>query len=62
MSTKDLHNQTILSLANRLNEITREIQDLELEHNRIVHELKRRLPKLKDDKNLEEKVMRKEIK
>lgn len=25
MSTKDLHNQTILSLANRLNEITREI-------------------------------------
>lgn len=59
MSTKDLHNQTILSLANRLNEITREIQDLELEHNSIVHELKRRLPKLKDDKNLEEKVLRK---
>ncbi len=56
---QDLHNQSTLSLANRLNQISKEIQKLEIEHNSIVNEIKSRLPKLKDDKNLEEKVLKK---
>ena len=56
---EDLHNQSTLSLANRLNQISKEIQKLEIEHNSIVNEIKSRLPKLKDDKNLEEKVLKK---
>ena len=56
---EDLHNQSTLVLANRLNQISKEIQKLEIEHNSIVNEIKSRLPKLKDDKNLEEKVLKK---
>ena len=56
---QDLHNQSTLNLANRLNQIAKEIQKLEIEHNSIVNEIKSRLPKLKDDKNLEEKVLKK---
>ena len=56
---QDLHKQSTLVLANRLNQISKEIQKLEIEHNSIVNEIKSRLPKLKDDKNLEEKVLKK---
>lgn len=56
---EDLHNQSTLNLANRLNQISKEIQKLEIEHNSIVNEIKSRLPKLKDDENLEEKVLKK---
>ena len=56
---QDLHNQSTLNLANRLNQIAKEIQKLEIEHNSIVNEIKSRLPQLKKDKNLQPKVYRK---
>lgn len=59
---QDLHNQSTLVLANRLNEIAIEIQNLEIERNRVVREIKRRLPHLQNDENLEEKVLKKEKK
>ena len=56
---QDLHKQSTLVLANRLNEIAIEIQNLEIERNRVVREIKRRLPHLQNDENLEEKVLKK---
>lgn len=55
----DLSEKTVFELADRMNQIEREIIELELEYNRVVHAIKEQLPKLKDDVNLQPKVLRK---
>ena len=54
-----MRNKTTLNLANRLNQIEKQINDLSIEYNQIVYELKRRMPKLENDVNLQKKKVRK---
>ena len=56
---EDLTNESVYNLAKRINQIDYEIRQLEMEYNTILSELHRRLPNLKDDKNLQPKVLRK---
>ena len=56
---EDLTNESVYNLAKRINQIEYEIRQLEMEYNTILSELHRRLPNLKDDKNLQPKVLRK---
>lgn len=50
-----MHDKTNFELVTRLNEIEKEKNRLDLEYNRIVHELWNRVPSLKDDVNLQPK-------
>ena len=54
-----MEDKSVLQLANRMNEIEIEISNLELEYNKIIHEIKRRMPKLENDVNLQKKKVRK---
>ena len=54
-----MKNRTTLQLAYRMNEIEKEINELSVEYNIIIEELKRRMPKLENDVNLEKKKVRK---
>ena len=54
-----MEDKSVLQLANRMNEIEIEIANLELEYNKIIHEIKRRMPKLENDVNLQKKKVRK---
>lgn len=56
---KDLNNESVYKMVVRINQIEYEIRQLEMEYNTILSELHRRLPNLKDDKNLQPKVLRK---
>lgn len=47
-----MKNKTTFELVNRLNELMQERNKIDLEHNEIIKELQRRMPQLKDDKNL----------
>lgn len=51
--------ETIVNLVKRLNQIEVEKQQLDLEFNEIAYELWDRIPSLKDDVNLQPKVLRK---
>lgn len=53
-----MKNKSVLQLANRMNEIEIEITNLELEYNKIIHEIKRRMPKLENDVNLQKKKVK----
>ena len=53
-----MEDKSVLQLANRMNEIEIEISNLELEYNKIIHEIKRRMPKLENDVNLQKKKVR----
>lgn len=53
-----MREKTTLALANRMNEIEREIYNLEFEYNKIIEELKRRMPQLENDVNLQKKKVR----
>lgn len=53
-----MKNKTTLVLANRMNQIEKEIYNLELEYNMIIEELKRRMPQLENDVNLQKKKVR----
>lgn len=57
-----MENKSILELANRLNEITKEknrlgilLNDLDKEYDSIVYELWNRIPSLKEDANIQPK-------
>lgn len=56
-----MREKTTLALATRMNEIEREIYNLEFEYNKIIEELKRRMPQLENDVNLQPKRKRKMI-
>ena len=50
-----MKDKSTLQLASRLNQIMREQENLEIEYNKIVNELWQRIPKLKDDVNIQPK-------
>lgn len=53
---KPAENKKVFNLVERMNEIDREIMNLEIEYNRIVKELHEILPSLKDNENIKVKV------
>ena len=53
-----MENKSIYELVMRLNQIMVERYNLDIEHNKIVEELHRRLPQLKNDENI--KLIKKE--
>lgn len=53
-----MEDKSVLQLANRMNEIEIEISNLELEYNKIIYEIKRRMPNLENDVNLQKKKVR----
>lgn len=59
---KDLKEMTLIDLANRLNEIDREKQKLDIEYNQIIYELWDRIPTLKENENTQPKVIKKGVK
>lgn len=59
---KDLKQMDLIDLVTRFNEIRKEQQELEIEHNAIVMELWERIPKLKDDVNIQPKVIKRGVK
>lgn len=54
-----MKDKTILELAIRLNQIERELNELQIEYNVIVQELWERIPTTKNDENIQ---MKKRIK
>lgn len=56
---QDYSKESVYKMVVRINQIEYEIRQLEMEYNTILSELHRRLPNLKDDKNLQPKVLRK---
>lgn len=59
---KNLKETPLIDLAHRLNQIEIEKQKLDIEYNLIVNELWDRVPRLKDDVNLQPKVIKKGVK
>ncbi len=53
---KPIENRKVFNLVERMNEIDREIMNLEIEYNKIVKELHEILPNLKDNENIKVKV------
>jgi hypothetical protein len=51
-----MKNKSTYELCVRINEIAKEMDNLQLEHNKIVSELYERMPHLKDDVNIQPKV------
>ncbi len=58
---KDLSDMSMFELACEMNSLTKQINDMVIQYNRVVGEIKSRNDKLKDDPNLEPKVLRKEL-
>lgn len=58
---EELTNMDMFELACELNRIMIEINKLEIRHNQVVREIHSRNEKLKNDPNLQPKVLRKEI-
>lgn len=54
-----MKDKTVLELATRLNEIDKQLNELQIEYNRIVQELWNRIPTTKVDDNIQ---MKKRIK
>lgn len=54
-----MKNKTTLELAQRLNAIERQRNELDIEFNMIIQELWNRIPSLKEDVNLQKKKVRK---
>lgn len=55
----DSKNVPLIDLANRLNEIRRERDKLDLEELKIMHQLWEAIPSLKDDPNVQPKILKK---
>lgn len=58
---KEIKEMTLFELANEMNSLMRDMDALAIRYNMIVREIKSRNDKLKDDPNLEERVLRKEL-
>lgn len=56
-----MKDKSLYELATRINQIEVEITNLQLEYNKIVKEIKTRLPELENDVNLKEKVKKNEV-
>lgn len=58
---EDIYDLSVIALANRLSEINIERDKLDMEELAIMHELWNRIPSLKDDVNMQPKVMIKSL-
>ncbi len=58
---KPLSDMTMFELATEMNSLMRDMDSLAIRYNMVVKEIKSRNNKLKDDPNLEPKVLRKEL-
>ena len=58
---KDLKQVPLIDLAHRLNQIEKEKQNLDLEYNQIIYELWERIPPLKEDENMQPKIIKKGV-
>ena len=58
---KQLSDMTMFELATEMNSLMRDMDSLAIRYNMVVKEIKSRNNKLKDDPNLEPKVLRKEL-
>lgn len=58
---KQLSDMTMFELATEMNSLMRDMDSLAIRYNMVVKEIKSRNNKLKDDPNLEQKVLRKEL-
>lgn len=58
---EDIYDLSVIALANRLSEINIERDKLDMEELAIIHELWNRIPSLKDDVNMQPKVMIKSL-
>lgn len=58
---KQLSDMTMFELATEMNSLMRDMDSLAIRYNMVVKEIKSRNDKLKDDPNLEPKVLRKEL-
>lgn len=58
---KQLSDMTMFELAKEMNSLMRDMDSLAIRYNMVVKEIKSRNNKLKDDPNLEPKVLRKEL-
>ena len=54
-----MKDKTLFELCTRLNEINKEMDNLEMEQSKIIKELWERLPSLKDDVNIQPKIRKK---
>ena len=50
-----MKDKSLFELCTRLNEINKEIDALEMEHNKIIKEMWERIPSLKEDVNVQPK-------
>lgn len=62
MNKEELKIMSIVDLCKKLSEVEIEIQQKEIEFNQITYELWERIPSLKDDINMQPKVLKKENK
>ena len=53
---ENMHDISVIALANRLSEINIERDRLDMEELKIMHELWERIPSLRDDVNMQPKV------
>lgn len=58
---KDLQEMNLFELACELNRLMVEINNLEIRYNQVVGEIHSRNEKLKNDPNLQPKILRKEL-
>lgn len=54
-----MKNKTTLQLVSRLNKINKEMNNLQIEYNKIVNELWERIPQLNDEVNIQKKKVKK---
>ena len=52
MKQNNMQDKSTYELVMRINQLIKERDKIDIEHNEIVKELKRRMPQLKDDENI----------
>lgn len=58
---KDLKHTPTIDLVHRLNKIDVERQNLDIEYNKIIYELWDRVPTLKEDENMQPKIIKRKL-
>lgn len=57
----DLKHTPTIDLVHRLNKIDVERQNLDIEYNQIIYELCDRIPTLKEDENMQPKIIKRKL-
>lgn len=58
---KDLKHTATIDLVHRLNKIDVERQKLDIEYDQIIYELWDRIPTLKEDENMQPKIIKRKL-